>query len=282
MKTLIDGAGWFIWPLGVCSFLAVFIALERLFALQSRYVLPARLLTLLAQPNPPPLPAGLEKSAGGRIVRFFQRNNPDPETLKAYAQMELTRLERGVFLLDTTVGVAPLIGLLGTVYGLFALFPEEGMPTAANLTRGVGLALTTTIIGLLIAIPALVVSNYIYRRLEVFSARVNMLVERLCALGSTGVRLTDAIPVANGKTRAATAPGAAAGAEPPPLPSAAQQPASQSTPQQPAPAKSQPPPEPTKSAPPEIVLPRHVAAPPKLEFVLKPLASAVKPKLPPR
>lgn len=254
MNTLIDGTGWFIWPLGICSFLAVFIAVERLLALQSRFVLPAGLLTLLAQPNPPPLPAGLEKSAGGRIVRFFQRNNPDAETLKAYGQMELTRLERGIFLLDTVVGVAPLIGLLGTVYGLFALFPEEGMPTAANLTRGVGLALTTTIIGLLIAIPALVCSNYIYRRLEVHSARVNMLVERLCALGANGISLTNA-PATAAATTPATAPS--------PVKPAAQ-------------------PEPAARPQPGIVLPRHVAAPPKLEFVLKPLPSASKPKSLPR
>jgi biopolymer transport protein ExbB len=186
METIIVGAGHFIWPLGLCSFVAVFIVIERLLALRAGRVLPDVLVDALVRGDLQVAANGTDASTGGRIVRFFQRNNPDPETLKAFAQVELTRLERGLFLLDTIVGVAPLLGLLGTVYGLFILFPEEGMPSTAALTRGVGLALTTTMIGLFIAIPALVCSSYIGRRLEVISARVNMLVERLCALGTAG------------------------------------------------------------------------------------------------
>ncbi|MDR2863936.1 MAG: MotA/TolQ/ExbB proton channel family protein [Puniceicoccales bacterium] len=187
MRTLVDGAGFFIWPLGICSFLAVFIVIERLLALRPGKVLPEALLTLLVSGALQDAPRRQwETSPGGRILNFFRKNNPDPDTLKAFAQVELTRLERGLFLLDTIVGVAPLIGLLGTVYGLFILFPDEGMPNSATLTRGVGMALTTTILGLLIAIPSLVSSNYIARRLEVISARMNMAVERLCSLGAAG------------------------------------------------------------------------------------------------
>jgi biopolymer transport protein ExbB len=184
MKTFIEGAGAFIWPLGACSFLAVFIVIERLFALRTSRVLPDALLNFLSQETLQPLPSNLARSSGGRVVLFFQKNNPDPETLKAFAQMELTRLERGLFLLDTIVGVAPLIGLLGTVYGLFILFPGDNLPNSTTLTRGVGLALTTTIMGLLTAIPALVCSNFIARRIEVLATRVNLAVERLCSFFS--------------------------------------------------------------------------------------------------
>jgi biopolymer transport protein ExbB len=180
MKAFIEGTGVFIWPLGACSILAAFIILERLFALRTNRVAPSALLNFLSSENLPALPPKLAKSLGGRIVLFFQKNNADPDTLKAFAQIELTRLERGLFLLDTIVGIAPLIGLLGTVYGLFSLFPGDGLPNAAVLTRGVGIALSTTILGLLIAIPALVCSNYIARRLELLSAQINMAVERLC------------------------------------------------------------------------------------------------------
>lgn len=182
METLIEGAGPFIWPMGLCSFIAVFIVIERLIALRIERVLPEALLAALARGDLRALPERLEHSSGGRVVRFFQKSAPDPESLKAYARIELTRLERGLFLLDTIVGIAPLLGLLGTVYGLFILFPEQGLPDTARLTRGVGLALTTTMLGLFIAIPALICSNYLARRLEIISARMSMLVERLAAL----------------------------------------------------------------------------------------------------
>ena len=145
--------------------------------------MPGAITTLLAHGDlSVPLPTKTNGTLGGRLIHFYQKNNPDTETLKAYAQMELSYLERGLFLLDTIVSVAPLIGLLGTVYGLFMLFPEKGLPNTATLTHGIGLALTTTILGLLIAIPALICSNYIARRLEVISARINLAVERLLAL----------------------------------------------------------------------------------------------------
>ena len=182
MNTLIEGAGPFIWPLGLCSLLAAFIVIERLIALRFERVLPERLLTALTRGEWANLPEALRVSPGGRVVGFAEKNRPDPESLKAYAQIELTRLERGLFLLDTIVGIAPLLGLLGTVYGLFILFPSEGLPDTASLTRGVGLALTTTMLGLFIAIPSLVASNYLARRLEIISAKMNLLVERLAAL----------------------------------------------------------------------------------------------------
>ncbi|MDR3229634.1 MAG: MotA/TolQ/ExbB proton channel family protein [Puniceicoccales bacterium] len=187
--------------------------MERLFALRNGRIVPDALLRILAQGNPPALPPALERTIGGRIVRFFQRNNPDPDTLKAYAQLELTRLERGIFLLDTIVSAAPLIGLLGTVWGLFSLFPEEGMPAAATLTRGVGMALITTMLGLCIAIPALLGSSYISRRLEVLSARINIAVERLCSFCvgaepsvSGTVKLPPLLPLEPVKTEKAKTP----------------------------------------------------------------------------
>jgi len=72
-----------------------------------------------------------------------------------------------------------LLGLLGTVAGLATLFPEQGLPDSQTLARGVGLALSTTMIGLCVAIPALVAANWLGRRLEVLSSRVDVLVEAL-------------------------------------------------------------------------------------------------------
>ena len=194
MKTLIEGAGHFIWPLGFCSFLAAFIVVERLLALRPTRVLPQAASDALQLGVLRTLPRKLERSTAGRILLFFQKNNADAETLKAFAQIELSRLERGLFLLDTIVSVTPLLGLLGTVYGLFILMPQR-----ASLTHGVGIALTTTVIGLGIAIPALFCSNLIARRLELLSAQINMFVERLCSLGVPGATANPPEPPPPGK-----------------------------------------------------------------------------------
>lgn len=183
MEKLLEGAGPFLWPLALCSFIAVFILVERMLALRAEKVLPAELLESVAAGNPASSPLANASTAGGRIVRFWADRNPDTEGLKAYAKLELTRLERGLFLLDTVVGVAPLLGLLGTVYGLFILFPDDGTkPDTATLLRGVGLGLTSTMIGLFIAIPALAGANYLGRRMELIGARMNLVIERLVAL----------------------------------------------------------------------------------------------------
>ncbi len=187
MQKLLEGAGPFVWPLGFCSFLAVFIIVERLLALRGPRVMPAPLMDAIVAGNPGSALAAHRETAGGRIVSFWLDHRPDAEALKAYARMELTRLERGLFILDTIVGIAPLLGLLGTVYGLFVLFPDDGTrPDTPTLLRGVGLGLTSTMIGLFIAIPALIGSNYLGRRLELLSARISLAVERLVALRSHG------------------------------------------------------------------------------------------------
>jgi biopolymer transport protein ExbB len=99
--------------------------------------------------------------------------------LKAHARAELVRLQRGFFLIDSIVAGAPLLGLLGTVTGLATLFPDHGLPDSQTLTRGVGLALSTTMIGLCIAIPALIGANWLGRRVEVMSSQLDVLVEGL-------------------------------------------------------------------------------------------------------
>lgn len=183
MHKLLEGAGPFVWPLGFCSFLALVIMIERLLALRGPRVMPEALLRAIVEGDPArdlPAHAG---TIGGRIVAFWRDKRPDADSLKAYARMELTKLERGLYILDTIVGIAPLLGLLGTVYGLFILFPDNGAkPETATLLRGVGLGLTSTMIGLFIAIPALAGSNHLGRRIELLSARVNLAVERLAAL----------------------------------------------------------------------------------------------------
>jgi biopolymer transport protein ExbB len=78
-------------------------------------------------------------------------------------------LERGLVVLEIIVGIAPLMGLVGTIYGLIVLFGGMGKVTAeesATFARGVSLALNSTLMGLLIAIPALAAWSYYSKKVE--------------------------------------------------------------------------------------------------------------------
>lgn len=185
MEELIEQAGIFIWPLGLCSVLAVFIIIERLIALRPSRIAPPQLMEALLSGDALEQ-EGDEVSVAGRILYYHQRNRPDPEALKAFATLELARLERGLFILDSVVGAAPLIGLLGTVTGLYQTFttmPEaDAALSPAAFGPGIAMALTTTMLGLAVAIPALIGNAYLNRRIDMLSARVGVGVERLIEL----------------------------------------------------------------------------------------------------
>ncbi|MFZ9979277.1 MAG: MotA/TolQ/ExbB proton channel family protein [Opitutales bacterium] len=178
MQTLIQGAGAFIWPLGFCSFLALFLIIERALALRVSKVAPESVVKSVLTGQPELVGAADGESVAGRLVQRW-KDGASGEVLKAWARHELIRLQRGLHLLDSIVAGAPLLGLLGTVAGLAALFPEQGLPDTVTLTRGVGLALSTTMIGLCVAIPSLLATNWLARRLEIHSSRLDVLVEAL-------------------------------------------------------------------------------------------------------
>ncbi len=85
---------------------------------------------------------------------------------------QIKDLEKYLFVLSTIVGLAPLMGLLGTVWGILNSFSQmQSQPLAAGnqvVLGGIALALTTTVLGLLTAIPALIAYNYLRSRISDF------------------------------------------------------------------------------------------------------------------
>ncbi len=181
MKFILEGAGLFIYPLGLCSLVALYVIIERLISLRSGKVIPRRLSDAIVTGDISHYKGDLKTSAG-RIISFYRHAKPDADALKAFAHLEITRLEKGMFLLDVAIAAAPLLGLLGTVAGLVSVFSGDGMPTQEMITRGVGLALSTTILGLSIAIPSILGSSFLYRKIDTLAAKINICVERLIDL----------------------------------------------------------------------------------------------------
>lgn len=177
---IIKGADLLIWPLAVCSVALVFILCERAYALRRAVVLPADLVDAIL--------AGRQATGGrhsvlARVVEFAAAHPGDVEAVRAFARLELSRMERGVPFLDVIYAGAPLIGLTGTVWSLIRVFSsvsgEGGLPDPAKFTSGVSLALSATLLGLLIAVPALVGGGILQRRIEKYAAELDVLIGRL-------------------------------------------------------------------------------------------------------
>ncbi len=97
------------------------------------------------------------------------------DALQTRARHEITRLERGLVVLEIIVGIAPLLGLVGTILGMMAVFGDvgkHGMDEAAKLAQGISLILRATLFGLLIAIPALIFWSYYSKKVETMAVEM--------------------------------------------------------------------------------------------------------------
>jgi biopolymer transport protein ExbB len=177
---IIKGADILIYPLGLCSVVLVFILCERSYALRRTAILPDDLVDALVEGRPV---SGGQRSVLARVVAFAEKHPGDMEAVRAFARLELSRMERGVPYLDVIYAGAPLIGLTGTVWSLIRVFSsvtgEGGLPDPAKFTSGVSLALSATVLGLLIAVPALVGGGILQRRIETYAAQLDVLLERI-------------------------------------------------------------------------------------------------------
>jgi biopolymer transport protein ExbB len=108
------------------------------------------------------------------IIRTGLENFKKPreeikEIIIDQGRQESRTLERGLVILETVAGIAPLMGLLGTVLGMIKVFQVisvQGLGQTQSLSGGISEALITTVFGLSIAIPALVAYNYFNHRVE--------------------------------------------------------------------------------------------------------------------
>ncbi len=100
------------------------------------------------------------------------------DAIETRARHEVLELERGLVVLEIVVGIAPLLGLVGTIHGLIRLFGDlgrVGLADNAVLAAGIAIALNTTLMGLLIAIPALVAWSYYNKKVETLTVEMETL-----------------------------------------------------------------------------------------------------------
>ena len=170
MFSIIQAAGWPIWPLLLASIIAVALIIERFTTLRRSRITPAGLLqSVVADVRQGNVSAeALQRleahSPLGRVFAAGLANVQNSREVMKEAIEEAGRgvaheLERFLTTLGTIAAVSPLMGLFGTVVGMIEIF---GSPTAGGgsnpqmLAHGISIALYNTGFGLVIAIPAMV------------------------------------------------------------------------------------------------------------------------------
>ncbi len=196
MFSIIQAAGWPIWPLLLCSVVALALIIERLSSLRTSRIVPARLLddvlAVSAQQLPTPDMVGklAQNSVLGEVLASGLRavaEEPQLPEAKLKQVFEFAgrravhQLERYMNTLGTIATAAPLLGLLGTVVGMIEIFGSQtpGGGNPAQLAHGISIALYNTAFGLMIAIPSLMFHRYFRGRIEEYVLELEAGADRL-------------------------------------------------------------------------------------------------------
>ena len=196
MLSIIQAAGWPIWPLIACSVLALALVIERFIALKTDRIAPPKLLdeaisvSSVSLPGPDTVEQLAQNSAQGEVLatglRALNRNPRCTETdlraaMEGAGRVVAHRLEKSLAALATIASAAPLLGLLGTVIGMIELFGSQGSVGGGNpaqLAHGISVALYNTAFGLIVAIPSLIFWRYFRARVDAYLLTLELSAEQ--------------------------------------------------------------------------------------------------------
>ena len=178
--------------LGVTSVISLAFIIERGLALRRNSIIP--------QPLTDSLEHCQTRSDVNTLLRFCQQHEHTPlsrlttaavehlewakpdnvEALQTRARHEVNQMERGLVVLEIITGIAPLMGLIGTVYGLIDIFGAmtSDFVKTSDFAPGISTALYATFAGLSIAIPSLVAWSIYNKRVETFAIEMETLLDK--------------------------------------------------------------------------------------------------------
>jgi biopolymer transport protein ExbB len=194
---VVRAGGWVMWPILLCSTLALAIIVERMWALRPNSIMPAGLIPeiwklhsenaldeaqirriQLDSPMGAILAAGLNNHRYGREVM--------KESLEQAGRSVIHDLGRYLDTLGTIASVSPYLGLLGSVLGMIKVFSqfsvENGITNPAHLAGGISEILVATASGLMLAIPSLMFYRYFRARIDSLAIRMEAECLRLVEL----------------------------------------------------------------------------------------------------
>ncbi|MEQ1858159.1 MAG: MotA/TolQ/ExbB proton channel family protein [Longimicrobiales bacterium] len=172
--------GWMRWPLLVCAIIGLGVSVVKFYSLGSKATKTKKVLKtvdeLLAQRRvneAMELTRASDTPAGRILYAGLERHTEGTERVSKAIEnqglIEMSKLERGLIVLATVINVAPLLGFLGTVFGMILAFQAieaAGEVEATLVAGGIKVALLTTAFGLLIAIPVSVFHNYFISKID--------------------------------------------------------------------------------------------------------------------
>ena len=180
MIELFQQGGVLMYPLALCSVIALAIIIERGLNLRRTKIIRPEIIQVIenikgtqdlglaysiCEKNPGPF-------SNVMLEALRLKDLPKEEIKEAITdtgRQQTRKLERGLMVLETVAGIGPLLGILGTVLGMIGIFrdiTEFGIGNPNVLAGGIQVALITTATGLCIGIPALVGYNYFTNKVD--------------------------------------------------------------------------------------------------------------------
>jgi len=187
LLSIIQAAGWPIWPLIVSSVIALAIIVERTWSLRYAVVMPRNLLAQVVQEyrqngvTPQMLTRLTDHSPLGAILASGLKNvRSTPavmkEAIEESGRAAAIELDRFLTSLGTISAIAPLLGLFGTVIGMIEIFgsqtPQGGNPLV--LAHGISIALYNTAFGLVVAVPSMIFYRYFRAKVDALLVDMEM------------------------------------------------------------------------------------------------------------
>ena len=186
-KIILDG-GSFFWILFGLSLFSITIIFYKSFSLKDSRILPKDLVEKLES-----LKRGNEldrneilasqkrnsTTALGQIcnVALQGRKNYLHSEIESVAKEEIVKMHSGLIFLEMIAMIAPLLGLLGTASGLVLVFFHFDSSEGIHMvSRGISKALYTTILGLIVAMPAMIAHGYFLRKIEKMTSKMESLI----------------------------------------------------------------------------------------------------------
>jgi biopolymer transport protein ExbB len=177
---IIQAAGWPIWPIILCSVIAIAIIGERFYSLRQDMVAPRDLLPRIVQEyRKTGVTADMLSSVAGgsllgRILAAGLRNIDSTREIMKESVEEAGRaasheLDRFLTTLGTIATMSPLLGLLGTIIGMIEIFGAStptGITDPARLAHGISIALYNAAFGIIVAVPSLVFYRHFRARAD--------------------------------------------------------------------------------------------------------------------
>ena len=188
MIQLLMGGGWMMIPILGCSLLALTISIERGFQFRSlRFSrLADRMIKLVEQGKWTDALALAEQRQSPTLrvlaAGIFHRDQQPDKAMEATGIAEISRLKRGLPVLDTVITLGPLLGLLGTIIGMidsFGIMSKTGLGNPHAVTGGVAEALICTAAGIGVAVITLIPYNFFLFLFERETERIEQYATKL-------------------------------------------------------------------------------------------------------